>query len=87
MEIRLLAFDKRTVCSVPNIIRTTTKKFTALRLADWNVRTLTPSFSDDLLQTSDNRKTAVIYDELSRLNVNIAALQDTRLAYGGSFQG
>ncbi|KAJ8038827.1 hypothetical protein HOLleu_16367 [Holothuria leucospilota] len=39
-----------------------------------------PGFSEDPLQINDNRKTAVIDVELSRLNVVIAALQETRLA-------
>ncbi|KAJ8044655.1 hypothetical protein HOLleu_07447 [Holothuria leucospilota] len=80
MELRVLALDEWTVFSVPNITRTTIKKFSTLRLAIWNVRTLIPGFSDDLLQINDNRKTAVIDAELSRLNVDIAALQETRLA-------
>ena len=39
--------------------------------------------SDDLRQIDDSRKTAIINAELSRLNVDIAALQETRLADSG----
>ena len=39
-----------------------------------------PDLSEDLQDISDTRKTAVINDELKRLNVDIATLQETRLA-------
>lgn len=55
------------------------KKAPILRLATWNVRTMTPGISDDLTKISDSRKTAVINNELLRLNIDIAALQETRL--------
>ena len=42
--------------------------------------------SDDLQQIDDKRKTAVIDAELARLNVDIAALQETRLAENGSLR-
>ena len=45
---------------------------------------MTPGFSDDLKQISDARKTAVIDMELSRLQMDIVALQETRLADSGS---
>lgn len=45
-----------------------------------------PGFSDDLQMIDDKRKTAVIDAELSRLKVDIAALQETRLADAGSIQ-
>ena len=38
---------------------------------------------DDLKNISDVRKTAVINDELLRLKIDIAALQETRLADSG----
>ena len=60
------------------------KKTPALKLGTWNVRTMTPGFSDDLKQISDARKTAVIDMELSRLQIDIVALQETRLADSGS---
>lgn len=39
--------------------------------------------SEDLQDVSDSRKTAIINDELRRLNVDIATLQETRLADSG----
>ena len=39
--------------------------------------------SENLQDISDTRKTAVINNELKRLNVDIAALQETRLADSG----
>lgn len=44
-----------------------------------------PGLSDDLRQIDDSRKTApaVINAELSKLNVDITALQETRLADSG----
>ena len=68
----------------PTKIRNNKKKFPALRLASWNVRTMMPGFTDDLQQIKDGRKTAVIDAELNRLNVDIAALQETRLAENGT---
>ena len=43
-----------------------------------------PGFSDDLQQINDARKTAIIDRELSKLKVDIAALQETRLPSTGS---
>jgi len=42
--------------------------------------------SDDLLQVDDTRKTAIINRELSKLNIDIAALQETRLPSDGSLK-
>ncbi|KAI0242750.1 hypothetical protein LSAT2_011260, partial [Lamellibrachia satsuma] len=39
--------------------------------------------SDDLQQINDSRKTAIIDRELTRLDVSIVALQETRLASSG----
>ena len=47
---------------------------------------MTTGLSTDLPDTSDARKTAVINNELLRLEVDIAALQETRLAETSSFQ-
>lgn len=44
---------------------------------------MSPGLSDDLQQINDCRKTAVIDSELRRLNIDIAALQETRLAADG----
>ena len=51
-----------------------------LKLGCWNVRTITTSLSASLQDIKDSRKTAVMNDELKRLNVDIATLQETRLA-------
>ena len=51
-------------------------------LACWNVRTLTPGFNTD----TDLRKTSLLYQELDRLNVDIAALSETRLPDSGSIK-
>ena len=45
-----------------------------------------PGLSDDLLKIDDSRKTAIIDRELLRLNVDIAALQETRLLGAGSLK-
>lgn len=57
-----------------------------LRLASWNVRTMCPGFSKDLDQVDDSRKTAIINRELLRLDIDIAALQETRLPSNGSIR-
>jgi exonuclease III len=56
----------------------------ALRLSTWNVRTLTLGFSNDLQEINDSRKTAAIDMKLSRLRMDIVALQETRLPGSGS---
>ena len=45
-----------------------------------------PGISDDLLGVDDSRKTAIISRELKRLNIDIAALQETRLSSDGSIR-
>ncbi|XP_047470538.1 craniofacial development protein 2-like [Penaeus chinensis] len=59
-------------------------KSTNMKLATWNVRTMCTGLNTDLDKIEDLRKTAVIDRELARLNVDIAALQETRLADSGS---
>ena len=51
-----------------------------------HVRTMRPSLSNDLQQINDSRKTAIIDSELDRLNIDIATLQETRLAENGSIK-
>ena len=51
----------------------------SLRVATWNVRTMTTGLVDDIQEVTNLRKTAVINNELLRLNIDIAALQETRL--------
>ena len=54
-------------------------------MGTWNVRTMTPGFNgQDLSETAELRKTFTIDKELCRLKVDIAALQETRLAESGS---
>ena len=45
-----------------------------------------PGLSDDLQQIDDTRKTAIIDQELKRLNIDIAGLQETRLPGNGSLK-
>ena len=45
-----------------------------------------PGLTEDLQAVDDARKTAVIDRELHRLNIDIAALQETRLADSGSLK-
>lgn len=71
--------------TTPGTLRKTEKR-PALKLATWNVRTMLTGISDDLESIKDLRKTAVINNELSRLNVDIAALQETRLAEAASLK-
>ena len=59
-------------------------KLPALCIASWNVSTMTVGLSDDLQQIDAAHKTAIIDAELHRLNIDIAALQETRLANSGS---
>ena len=56
------------------------QKRPVLKLGCWNVRTMTIGLSASLQDIKDSRKTAVINDELKKLNVDIATLQETRLA-------
>ena len=57
-----------------------------LRLATWNVRTMCPGLDEDLQKVTNARKTAIIDRELSRLNLDIVALQETRLSSFGSLK-
>ena len=59
-------------------------KTPTLKLGTWNIRTMTPGFSDDLQEVNDARKTAVIDRELSKLQMDIVALQETKLPETGS---
>ena len=62
------------------------KKRPTLKLGTWNVRTMMTGHSDNLQEIEDSRKTAVINNELRRLNVDIASLQETRLADSGTIK-
>lgn len=61
-----------------------TRNKPALKVGCWNARTMTTGLSMDLQDISDARKMAVINNELLRLEVVIAALQETHLAETGS---
>ena len=45
-----------------------------------------PGLSEDIQDIGDVRKTAVINNELQRLNLDIVALQETRLADSGTIR-
>ena len=45
-----------------------------------------PGLSQDLQDISNDRKTAVINDELKRLNIDIVTLQETWLADAGTLK-
>lgn len=61
-------------------------KTTPLKLGCWNVRTMTPGLNENLQDISDTRKTAIINNELLRLQVDIVTLQETRLAGSGTLK-
>ena len=52
----------------------------------WNVRTMLASLKVALKDINDVRKTAIINDELLKLNIDIATLQETRLADTGAIK-
>ena len=62
------------------------EKRPALKQRTWNVRTMLTGICEILQDVSDSRKTAVINNELMRLNVDIATLQETRLADSGALK-
>ena len=62
------------------------KMMPALRLANWNVRTMHTGLTDNLQSIDNAHKTTVIDMELDRLNTDIACLQETRLADSGSLK-
>ena len=62
------------------------QKGPVLKLGCWNVRTMITSLSASLQDIKDSRKTAVINDELRRLNVAITTLQETRLSDPGTLK-
>ena len=71
--------------TTPGTLRNTEMR-PSLKLGTWNVRTMLTGISDDLESIQDLRKTAIINNELCRLNVDIAALQETRLAEAASLK-
>lgn len=77
--------DRQTAYFAPSNNKNHQKK-PVLKLGCWNVRTMLKGLSEDLQDVSDSRKTAVINDELRRLHVGIATLQETRLADSGTLR-
>ena len=61
-------------------------KYPALRIASWNVRTMQTGLSEDLEKIEDAPKTSIIDREFNRLNIDIAALQETRLPSANSLK-
>jgi len=59
-------------------------RFALLMLGTWNVRAMTPGLSDNLQDISATRKRALINWELSRLQMDIVALQEIRIPGSGS---
>ena len=55
-------------------------------MGTWNVRTMCPGLDEDLQKVNNARKTAIIDRELYRLNLDIVALQETRLSSFGSLK-
>ena len=78
--------NKQIVNRAPGKQRKNKTKTSAFRIGSWNVRTMRPGLSEDLQAIDDARKTAVIDRELHRLNIDIAALQETRLPENGSLK-
>ena len=56
------------------------KKNNTLRVAEWNLRTLI----DRKFSKRPERQTALVAKELSRYNIDVAALCETRIALSGS---
>ena len=70
----------------PGNHKRTYQKRPVLKLGSWNVRAMMTGLSAILQDFKDSRKTAVIIDELKRLNVYIATLQETRIADSGTLK-
>lgn len=64
----------------------TKAKIPALHVECWNVRTMTPGQTDNLLAIEDARKTAVINNELLKRQTDICTLQETCLLSSGSLR-
>ena len=79
--------EKQTGTKAPGNHKRNYQKRPVLKLGWWNVWTMTTGLSASLQDIKDSRKTDVINDELKRLNVDIAALQETRLADSGTLKG
>ena len=78
--------EKQTGTMAPGNHKQNYQKNPVLKLGCWNVRTMMTGLSTSLQDIKDSRKTAVINDEPKRLNMNIATLQETRLADSGTLK-
>ena len=81
-----LKLNNQIVNHAPGKQRKNKTKTSAFRIGSWNVRTMRPGLSEDLQAIDDARKTAVIDCEMHRLNIDITALQETRLPENGSLK-
>ena len=61
-----------------------TNRKVPLLIASWNMRTMYPGYNSDSQNVTDLRKTAMTGKELGCLNIDVAALQETRLPKDGS---
>ena len=78
--------EKQYATMAPGNHKQNHRKRPVLKLRCWNVRTMMTGLSASLQDIKDSRKTAVINDELRRLNMDIATLQETRLAESGTLK-
>ena len=60
------------------------KTTAVMKFGSWNIRTMTPGLTSDLMMVTDMRKTAMIKNKLERLQLDVVALQETRLAESGT---
>jgi hypothetical protein len=61
------------------------RKHPILKLGTWSVKTMCPGLdTSDTTNGTGIRKTSIIDNELTRLNIDIAALQETRIKENGS---
>ena len=78
--------EKQTGTMAPGNHKRNYQKRPVFKLGCWNVRTMMTGLSASLQDIKDSRKTAVTNDELKRLNMDIATLQETRLADSGTLK-
>ncbi|XP_033111734.1 uncharacterized protein LOC117112703 [Anneissia japonica] len=62
------------------------QKCEIFQLGSWNVRTMCPGMNEHILMTENIRNSALIDRELDKRHIDIAALQETRLAGTGSIR-
>ena len=69
--------EKQTATMAPGSYKRNHQKRPVSKPRCWNVQTMITGLSASLHDIKDSKKTAVIDNELRRLNVDIAALQET----------